>query len=129
MTVNYTTAAWSDIPGFGTLIPMSTQNVDPRSQSAVAARITALRQARGLIKAAFARSCGMTPQQLNNYETGGQMISTAQANKIASSHGVSYDYIYRGLLKDLPDDLREIIPLLLAHPKEPPRPPKKPRKT
>jgi hypothetical protein len=35
---------------------------------------------------------------------------------------VSFDYIYRGILKDLPDDLRERIPALLARPKEPPRP-------
>jgi transcriptional regulator with XRE-family HTH domain len=92
-------------------------------QHKVAKRITALRQARGMTKAAFARSCGITPQEIGNYETGGRLPSIPAAHKICLAHGVSFDYIYRGILKDLPDDLREIIPALLARPKEPPRPP------
>lgn len=107
---------------------MSTRSVNPLSQEAVAKRITALRQAKGMIKAAFARSCGMTPQGLSNYETGGQMVSTPMAEKICAAHGVSFDYIYRGSFKDFPDDLRELIPALLANPREPPRPKRKPRK-
>jgi DNA-binding XRE family transcriptional regulator len=92
-------------------------------QHEVAKRITALRQARGMTKAAFARSCGFTPQEIGNYEVGGRLPSIPAAHKICLAHGVSFDYIYRGILQNLPDDLRERIPGLLARPKEPPRPP------
>jgi transcriptional regulator with XRE-family HTH domain len=94
-------------------------------QNKVAKRITALRQARGMTKAAFARSCGITPQEIGNYEIGGRLPSIPAAHKICLAHGVSFDYIYRGILKDLPDDLRERIPALLARPKEPPQPPRR----
>jgi transcriptional regulator with XRE-family HTH domain len=87
----------------------------------VAKRIIALRQASNMISATFARSCGMTPQEISNYETGGRMLSIPAAHKICDAHGVSFDYLYRGSLKDLPNSLRERIPTLLTRPKEPPR--------
>lgn len=124
---SYIQNLWADIPGFGILYPMRTRDIDEMSQEAVGRRITALRQAMGLIRAEFARLCGLSPQGLNNYTNGGQLISTAKAQRMCQATGVNYDFIYRGILKDLPGELRELVPERLARPLEPPRQPRKRR--
>jgi transcriptional regulator with XRE-family HTH domain len=54
-------------------------------------RITALRQARGVTKAEFARSCGTTPQELGSYEISGRLPSISRAHEICLAHNVSLD--------------------------------------
>lgn len=86
----------------------------------MAARITALRQAKGLTKAAFARSCGVSAQSINNWETGGQMVSTPMAHKIVEAFPVDFDYIYRGTLDGIGDEnLKAKIQEKLRNPQEP----------
>lgn len=86
----------------------------------MARRVTALRQARGLTKAAFARSCGITPQGVSNWETGGQMVSIQMAHRIVEAWPVDFDYIYRGTLDGIGDEnLKAKIQEKLRNPREP----------
>lgn len=77
----------------------------------VGARITAIRLAKGLAQNTLADmiGSGLTPQKLNNYERGRDMIPVATANRLCVVTGVNFDYLYRGLMGHLPPDLAEKI--------------------
>lgn len=102
--------------------PMPPRSIDPASQEAVAQRLRAFRQAKGLIQAAFARSCGMTPQHIWNYEVGGQMPSVAMAHQIAAAHGIDFNFIFQGALRSLDDDIKVKFQELMKNPREPSEP-------
>ena len=75
------------------------------SLAAIGRRITAVRVAKGMNQAAFARLCGLSAPQLNNYEQGFRRPNIDEAGKIASATGAGLDWIYRGERDKLPDDL------------------------
>lgn len=112
---------WADIPGFGIIEPMGTRGIDPRSQEAVAKRLTALRQAFALPKSRFAKKCGISAQGLGNYELHGQMISIPMAHRICDSTDVDVNFLYQGTFGGVPEGLAERIREKLKHPEEPPR--------
>lgn len=72
----------------------------------VANRIIATREAMGYsVKAQFAAYCGLTPQQLSNYETATRRPDPDEAGKIAAATNTSTDWIYHGKRANLPHDL------------------------
>lgn len=72
----------------------------------VAPRITALREAHAMDKAAFADSIEFDRSTLSKVEKGKIGLDIAVAERISAIYGVGLDYIYRGDLSDLPLDLR-----------------------
>lgn len=113
---------WRDVPGFGTIEPMATRPIDPRSQEAFAARVKAFRQAKGQTQAAFARTLEISNQGVWNWEKGGQIISMPLAYRWTAAHGVDLPFIYEGILKCLDDDLKLKFLERLKNPKEPGEP-------
>lgn len=57
----------------------------------------------------FARLIGLNQQTWNNYETGIRRITPDAALLAAIKTGVSFDWIYRGLVSHLPRDLARAI--------------------
>lgn len=75
-------------------------------------RITMIRRAKDWSQKQLADLIGMgvSPQKLNNYEKGRDMIPVPIANKVCILTGVDLDFIYRGLMGDIPSKLaRDIL--------------------
>jgi transcriptional regulator with XRE-family HTH domain len=77
----------------------------------VGERITLLRRSKGWQQNTLAEMIGdgMTPQKLNNYEKGRDLIPVHYASRLAALTGAGFDYIYRGMLAHLPAELAEKI--------------------
>lgn len=72
-------------------------DLDPTHPREIGKRLTLLRQLSGEpTQASFARSIGITPQALNNYERGVGRPEFTVALKIVLRCGVTLDYLYRG---------------------------------
>lgn len=79
---------------------MATDDTHPK---AIGRRLTATRLALDHTNAAeFAELVGLTPQALNNYETGIRRPNVDQAVKIVQATGVTLDWIYLGDRSGLP---------------------------
>jgi len=77
----------------------------------VGERITLLRRARSWQQNTLAEMIGegMTPQKLNNYEKGRDLIPVHYAARLAALTGAGFDYIYRGMMGNMPGELAEKI--------------------
>lgn len=72
-------------------------------------RITALRETLGLSKAEFADSISLDRSTLTKVEGGTKGLDIAVAARVAEMYGAGLDYIYRGILSDLPLDMRATV--------------------
>lgn len=87
------------------LLPMAaaskTENVE------VGRRILLLCMAKGWEQTKFSALIGpgVSPQQLNNYIKGRHKLPTLIAARICTTTGSDFDYLYRGLMDRLPEDL------------------------
>jgi transcriptional regulator with XRE-family HTH domain len=84
----------------------------------VGARISLLRQAKGWQQKTLAEMVGegLTPQKLNNYERGRDLIPVHFAARLAVLTGAGFDYIYRGMLANMPGELAEKVAKLQHSP-------------
>lgn len=98
---------WNDDAGGGILPRMARQPLAEHDKRRVGQRITALREARGLRQNTLAAAIGegLTPQKLNNYERGRVLIPVHVAARLCAVTGANFDYIYRGMMGTLPQDL------------------------
>lgn len=106
---------------FTDLPPHSGHNPRPMdgridSFAQIGQRLRALRIAKGYAdnQSGFAKMCGITPQAWNNYETGSRRPDLESAAKIRQATGVTYDFIYNGVMSHLPMDLASAIQQALA---------------
>jgi len=68
-------------------------------------RLKATREALQKTQASWCRMVGIEQQAWNNYERGRRRISLDHALKVVKATGVGLDWIYRGIAKDLPQDI------------------------
>lgn len=85
----------------------------------VGERISLLRQAKGWQQKVLADLIGegLTPQKLNNYEKGRDLIPVQFAARLAILTGAGFDYIYRGMANNMPGELAERIAKLHQAPR------------
>lgn len=114
---------WNVQENFIKCVPMKEpENLAPNDWRLVGRRITFLRTAKGLKQNTFAVAIGTTAQKLNNYEKGRHELPTGLAIQVCTVTGADFDYIYRGKMDRLPDDILEkIVKLTTATPKKAPR--------
>jgi DNA-binding XRE family transcriptional regulator len=72
----------------------------------VGARITALRETLCLSKAEFADTIALDRSSLSKIEKGTAGLDIASGERIAVIYGFGLDFIYRGDLSDVPQNLR-----------------------
>src|SRR5215471_5765809 len=79
---------------------MATHEVDPRQPNntdvEVGRLVRALRMSRGLSQTELGNQIGVTFQQVQKYETGGNRISMGRLARIAKMFGVSVPYLLEG---------------------------------
>lgn len=76
----------------------------------VGKRIVLLRAAKdGMEQTQLASGMGITPQKLNNYEKGRDLIPVHEAVKLCAVTGANFDYLYRGLMDRLPPTLLDAL--------------------
>lgn len=101
---------WAGVRHLGMLFGMPKRPVDPESVEQVARRLRALKKSvyEGS-DAGFARSLGMSPQAWSNYVQNPPVarISPNVAYKLCSATGVTFDFIYRGIISGVPFDLAQ----------------------
>lgn len=94
-------------------------------QKRVGRRIVLLRLAKGKMKQKdLAAHIGISPSKLWNYESGSHKLPQRLAAAICTVTGANFDYIYRGQMGTLGDDLRKA--LLEAEKSPPSRPSRRP---
>jgi transcriptional regulator with XRE-family HTH domain len=76
---------------------------------AIARRLIATRNAKGMNQRTFATFCGITPQALNNYERARARPNMESAGKISSAIGADIRWIYLGTRSALTDELAMLI--------------------
>src|SRR6187549_2023484 len=86
-------------------------NLPEYDKRLVGERISRLRQAKGWQQKSLAEMIGegLTPQKLNNYERGRDLIPVHFAARLAVLTGAGFDYIYRGMLANMPGELAEKV--------------------
>lgn len=90
------------------LLGMPKKPIDPESVEQVARRLRALKKSvYDGSDAAFARSLGMSPQAWSNYVQPIARISPNAAYKLTAATGVTFDFIYRGIISGVPFDLAQ----------------------
>jgi len=84
----------------------------------VGERITLLRHTKNWQQKTLAEMIGegLTPQKLNNYEKGRDLIPVHFAARLAILTGAGFDYIYRGMMSNMPADLAEKVAKLQQNP-------------
>jgi len=84
----------------------------------VGERITLLRHAKSWQQKTLAEMIGegLTPQKLNNYEKGRDLIPVRFAARLAILTGAGFDYIYRGMMSNMPGELAETVAKLQQTP-------------
>jgi transcriptional regulator with XRE-family HTH domain len=84
----------------------------------VGERITLLRHAKSWQQKTLAEMIGegLTPQKLNNYEKGRDLIPVHFAARLAILTGAGFDYIYRGMMSNMPGELAETVAKLQQTP-------------
>ena len=85
--------------------------VPPWDKKRVGQRIATLRAAKGWQQNTLAEIIGSpaTPQKINNYENGRDLIPVHIAGRLCAVTGANFDYVYHGLMGSLPGDLAEAI--------------------
>ena len=78
-------------------------------KSEVGKRIRLVREAKGMRPTDLAAALGISPQKLWNYESGTVRIPPEHAGKLCSETGVDFDYIYRGMIRDIEPGLKQAI--------------------
>lgn len=71
----------------------------------IADRLERARHAFGLNQAAWCRRVGITPNAWNQYESAERRISLDQAIKLCDATGLTLEYIYRGQLAGMSNEL------------------------
>jgi DNA-binding XRE family transcriptional regulator len=72
----------------------------------VGERVTAMRNCLGMSKAAFADSLEFDRSSMSKVEAGTKGLDILVGSRIADLFGFGLDYIYRGVLTDVPEDYR-----------------------
>jgi transcriptional regulator with XRE-family HTH domain len=75
----------------------------------VGERVTALRTSLGQSKAEFADSIGLDRSTLTKVEAGTKGLDVVVGARIAEIYGFGLDFIYRGVMTDVPDALRSRV--------------------
>lgn len=79
----------------------------------VARRLVLLREWAGYDnQKAFAVATGLTPSELNHYETARRMLSLTAANKIKQRWRVTLDWLYHGDRSGLTVEISRSLPVL-----------------
>ena len=73
----------------------------------IAARLVSIREAYGLRSGDFARSVGIDPSSYSKIEQGEKPLKMEMGYSISETYGVSMDFLYRGLVADLPEKIAE----------------------
>lgn len=81
-------------------IPLHARSVD-----AVAHRLRVTREIMELNQVEFAGAANIPPNTYNQWEKGVQPPSLAMAQKLCDAHGITLDWIYRGVPDGLPHSL------------------------
>lgn len=76
-----------------------------RTIDELAERLRLTREALDLSQAEIGRRTKISPQAWNNYERGRQRISVDEAVKLCIATGVTLDWIYRGDLRGVANEL------------------------
>jgi len=86
-------------------------NLPEYDKRLVGERISLLRQAKSWQQKTLAEMIGegLTPQKLNNYEKGRDLIPVHFAARLAVLTGAGFDYIYRGMMSNMPGELAERV--------------------
>src|SRR6187455_3060391 len=86
-------------------------NLPEYDKRLVGERISLLRQAKSWQQKTLAEMIGegLTPQKLNNYEKGRDLIPVHFAARLAILTGAGFDFIYRGMMGNMPGELAEKI--------------------
>src|SRR5262252_9523744 len=83
---------------------------DEYSAAAIGRRLRLIREAKGYTQPFIAQLCGMSAQAWNNNECGRDRISIAPALALCNAiPGVGLNWIYRGVVTDLPAHLAQAI--------------------
>ena len=89
---------------------MKTQENMPRiNMAGVGRRLESLRLALNINRKEFASSFGLDPSSYTKTVDGEKQLRSEAAFAISERWGVSMDYLFRGRLVDLPEDLRDSI--------------------
>lgn len=84
--------------------------IERKSEPAqVGPRVTAIREALELPKAQFADMISLDRSSLTKIEAGKAGLDIQVGERISALYGVGLDFIYRGDLADLPDNLRQKV--------------------
>jgi len=86
--------------------------MDPHSPfhpRAVGRRLAALREYHEMIPAHFADSVSIDRTSYGRIERGEKPLKAEMAYRIAERYGVSMDFLYRGRLTELPDNLADAL--------------------
>ena len=81
----------------------------PMHPEAVGRRLLALREFRNKTRAEFAASVEIDPTSYGRIEKGLKPLKADMAFRIAERWGVSMDFLYRGRLTELPDELADSL--------------------
>jgi transcriptional regulator with XRE-family HTH domain len=68
-------------------------------------RLKATRKALGFNATVFSRSAGIAQNAYSQYESGVRRLTLVQALKLCNKHGLTLDWLYRGDLSGLPQQL------------------------
>ncbi|HFD16880.1 MAG TPA: XRE family transcriptional regulator [Rhodospirillales bacterium] len=86
-------------------------------KAAVGQRLAAVRQALGLSQDALAAQLGVSRSAYAGYEQGLRLVSPQVVVRLNRLYGVTTDWIYRGSLSGLPEELRHSLAAFIAdHP-------------
>lgn len=81
----------------------------------VGERVTAMRNCLKMSKAAFADAIGLDRSSMSKVEAGNKGLDIVVASRIADLFGFGLDYIYRGVITDVPEQHRlNILPAIHA---------------
>lgn len=85
----------------------------PTSLKSISGRLIATRLAKGLKQSEFADRAGVARNTYNQYEKGISRPQIDEAIKLCETHGLTLEWIYRGISSGLPSDLagRILTPL------------------
>lgn len=90
----------------------------PFHPKAVGHRLVALREHHDKTRAEFATSVGIDPTSYGRIEKGLKPLKADMAFRIAERWGVSMDFLYRGRLTELPENLANSLMKNLTGPHE-----------
>ena len=99
---------------------------DAASAVEIGKRLRLVREALKMSQTALCRLAGITPQAWNNAETGDNLLTVPNAEKLCRVTGVTMDWIYRGQIASaLPAVLLEEIQKRQMQPRSPTRRPRR----